>query len=295
MIHYVLRRERRLATVLCLIMAGALAAVVVGVLTAVVVGDSDSPPWPAARKGTSAVTLTGDQRRVADELVNVFEYSTTTPRYDAVADLRDGRGYTCGKIGFTTSSTEVRDVVQAYLAQAPDDPLGRYLPRLRDLAAAGSDDTARLSGFPADWRRAAGNRAFRAVQDAVAGRLTFDPALATARRLGIRTALGVAILLDTAVQHGTGDDPDGMPNLVARTRQAEHGEPATGVPEKTWLLAFLRIRADDLANPHNTDSKSVWSESVDRVGALRRLVTANQHSLTPPLKVSVFGDQYVLR
>jgi chitosanase len=287
MIHYTLRRERRLTTALCLIVAG--------VLAAVLVGDAGSPPWPAASTGTSAVTMTGDQRRVADELVNVFEYGTTTPRYDAVADLRDGRGYTCGKIGFTTSGTEVRDIVQAYLAQAPDDPLGRYLPRLRALAAAGSGDTAQLSGFPADWQRAANNGAFRAVQDAVADRLTFEPALATARRLGIRTALGVAVLLDTAVQHGTGDDPDGMPTLIARTRRAEHGDPATGVPEKTWLLAFLRIRADDLSHPHDTDSKSVWSDSVDRVAALRRLVTTNQHRLTPPLKVSVFGDRYVLR
>jgi chitosanase len=287
MIHYVRHRERLLTAALCLIVAG--------VLIAVTAGDAGNPPWPAASKGTSDVTMTGDQRRVADELVNVFEYGTTTARYDAVADLRDGRGYTCGKIGFTTSGTEVRDIVQAYLARTPDDPLRRYLPRLRDLAAAGSADTAQLSGFPADWRRAADNEAFRAVQDAAADRLTFDPALATARRLGIRTPLGVAILLDTAVQHGTGDDPDGMPHLIARTRQAEHGEPATGVPEKAWLLAFLRIRADDLSHPYDTGSASAWSQSVDRVDALRRLVTADRYRLAPPLEVSVFGDRYLLR
>src|SRR2546429_1011578 len=80
---------------------------------------SASTTWPSASTGPSSVALTTTQRRVADELVSVFENGTTEPRYDYVEDLHDGRGYTCGKIGFTTSSTEVRDVVEAYVALQP--------------------------------------------------------------------------------------------------------------------------------------------------------------------------------
>ena len=83
--------------------------------------------WPTGT-GPSTVTLTTEQRRIADQLVNVFEYGDTGPRYDEVSDLHDGRGYTCGRIGFTTSSSEVRDLVQTYLAMVPGSTLGRHLP-----------------------------------------------------------------------------------------------------------------------------------------------------------------------
>jgi chitosanase len=241
------------------------------------------------------VALTIDQRRVADQLVNVFENGTTAPRYDIVSDLGDGRGYTCGKIGLTTSSTEVRDVVEAYVDQVPHSPLRRHLPRLRELAASGQGDTTGLAGFPEDWSRAAAEPVFRTVQDTVADRIAFDPAVVAARRLGLRTGLGVAILFDTAVQHGTGEDPDGLPALAARASEAAGGDPAGGVTEKGWLLAFLDVRAGDLRNPHNRDSRQVWAESVDRVDALRGLVVANRHRLAPPVTVIVSGGEFVLR
>jgi chitosanase len=257
--------------------------------------DRAAAPSPFLSIGPSSVMLDPTQRRVADELVSVFENGTTQPRYDYVEDLRDGRGYTCGKIGFTTSSTEVRDVVEAYVAQQPGSVLARHVPQLRLLAAKGRGDTAGLAGFPQDWAAAAGDPTFRAIQDSVADRLTFMPAVAAARGLGIRTALGVGILFDTAVQHGTGDDPDGMAALIGRATTVAGGRPADGIAELHWLMAFLDVRADDLRNPHNAATQRVWAESVDRVQALRRLVVEGHHDLVPPLTVTVFGGQYELR
>ncbi|MEV6850015.1 chitosanase [Actinoplanes sp. NPDC051411] len=241
------------------------------------------------------MSLSPDQRRVAHEMVNVFEYSSVSARYDACGDLGDGRGLTCGEIGFTTSSTEVRDVVAAYTERAPGSPLARHLPRLRDLADRGSASTSGLEGFAADWAHAAGDPRFRGVQDAVADRLTYDPAIAMARRLGIRTPLGVAILFDTAVQHGTSDDPDGLPALVARAGAQAHGTPAGGVAEKTWLLAFLDVRRADLRNPHDEDSQDVWAQSVDRVDALHGLVEGDEARLDAPVTLEVDGEDYELR
>ena len=175
------------------------------------------------------VTLTPAQRRVADQLVAIFENGTTEPRYDYVEDLVDGRGYTCGKIGFTTSSTEVRDVMEAYGACRPATPLAPYLPRLRALAATGDSAVTGLSGFPGAWAGAASDPSFRQVQDALADRFTYEPAVAVARGVGVRTPLGVAILFDTAVQHGVAEDPDGLPSLVSRASAAAGGDPAGGV------------------------------------------------------------------
>jgi len=251
--------------------------------------------WPEPGDGPSTVAMTAEQRRMADQLVNIFEYGTQEWRYDAVEALDDGRGYTCGKIGFTTSSTEVRALVESYATKAPDSRLARHLPRLVELAESGSGDTSGLPGFAEDWTAAAQDPAFRAEQDALADRLTFTPALEAARRLGIRTPLGVAILYDTAVQHGTDDDPDGLPALIERASREAGGEPAADVAEQKWLRTFLDIRAETLRHPHDEDTREVWAESVDRARALRDLVDDDQHQLEPPLEIRVFGDEYQLR
>jgi chitosanase len=252
-------------------------------------------PWPDPTTGPSEVELSPDRSRVAHEMVNVFEYSSPSAHYDRCSDLGDGRGLTCGKIGFTTSSTEVRDVVAAYTGRATGSPLVRHLARLRELADRGSAGTSGLEGFAEDWAHAAADPRFRAVQDAVADRLTYDPARATARRLGIRTPLGVAILFDSAVQHGTSDDPDGLPALVSATSARAHGAPAVGVAEKTWLLTFLEVRRADLRNPHDENSQEVWAESVDRVDALHGLVVGGEARLDAPVTLQVDGEDYTLR
>jgi chitosanase len=255
---------------------------------------SPSEPWPEPTTGPSTVTLSADQRRIADELVSVFENATSDLRYDYVESLDDGRGYTCGKIGFTTSGPEVRDVVAAWAKRRPGDPLVRHLPRLRELADS-DGGTGGLAGFPAEWAAAARDPEFRRIQDEEADRLAFDPALRLAQRLGIRTALGVTVLFDTAVQHGMGDDPDGLPALADRTSRTAGGRPADGTPEQRWLAVFLDVRAHTLRHAHDPDTRAVWAESVDRVEALRRLVHADRHRLKPPVPISVFGDEYELR
>ncbi|WP_433046173.1 chitosanase [Dactylosporangium sp. CS-033363] len=268
---------------------------IAAMLLAVLTGACGTSAWPEPGHGPSTIALSERQRYVADELVSLFEHGGPEPQYGAVEELADGRGLTCGTIGFTTSSTEVREIVEVYDAAAPGSRLARHLPRLRELADAGSDDTGGLPGFAEDWRAAAGDPAFRAEQDRLTDRLAFDPALEHAHRLGLRTPLGVAVLFDSAVQHGTADDPDGLPALIARATQRAGGTPAAGVAEPAWLVAFLDVRADTLRNPHDRDTRDAWSESVDRVSALRDLVNRAAYDLAAPLAVTLDGDEYDLR
>ncbi|GAB3796268.1 chitosanase [Micromonospora zhanjiangensis] len=269
----------------------------VGLLLVLVSACARTPadPWPEPVAGPSDVVLPAVQRRIADELVSVFENGTADPRYDYVERLDDGRGYTCGKIGFTTDGPEVRDVVAAWAKRRPGDPLVRYLPRLRELAADADGGDDGMAGFPAAWAAAAGDPQFRRIQDQATDRIAYGPALRLARTLGIRTALGVAVLFDTAVQHGMGADPDGLPALADRATRSARGRPADGTPEQRWLAAFLDVRAETLRHAHDPDTRAVWAESVDRVKALRRLVNDDRHGLTPPVPLTVFGDEYELR
>ena len=134
--------------------------------------------------------LTAEQRRRADQLVSVFENSTTEVQYAYAEDLGDGRGITSGRAGFTTATCDALEVIQGYTADEPDDALARFVPELERLCDEGSDDT---SGLPAEdyiaaWESAAEDPVFRAAQDHVVDEEYFLPAMAIADDLDLSTA-----------------------------------------------------------------------------------------------------------
>ena len=148
--HTPRRRPRRPFVVLGLLIALAVVALVV------VAGRSSSTS-PAATPGSGSWSAAQrpDVDHVIAEMVSVFENSTPEIQYAYVENLDDGRGYTAGRAGFCTGCGDLLTVVQKYTAQAPDNPLARYLPTLTRLAAASSDSTEGLDGFERAWRTAA--------------------------------------------------------------------------------------------------------------------------------------------
>src|SRR4030095_14728228 len=96
----------------------------------------------------------------------------------------------------------------------------------------------------------------------------YRPAMAAADQLGVKTALARAVLYDTIIQHGDGEDPDGLPALIARTEKEVGGSPKTGVDEQLWLSTFLKLRRSTLANASDPATREAWAESVSRVDVL---------------------------
>jgi chitosanase len=248
---------------------------------------------PAGRDG-QGVSLSKEQRMLADEVVSVFENDTPQIQYDYMEARHDGRGYAAGRAAFRTGRGDLLQVIQTYTATVHDNPLAGYLPALRKLADAGSDSGDGLDGLPAAWRAAARDPKFRAVQDQVVDQLYFGPALDMARRAGLRTALGVVIVYDATVQHGNGDDPDSVGALIERASQRAGGSPADGVAEQKWLADFLAVRTDDLNNPYNVATGESWAQSVGRVEALQSLLAADNDDLQPPLSINPYGTPHVL-
>jgi chitosanase len=249
---------------------------------------STTGPPPPVRDARPAVAgeLDPGQRRIADQLVSVFENDTTVIQYDYVEDLGDGRGITAGRAGFCSGCGDMLEVVRRYTEVAPDSDLAGYESALK--AAADGDD-ADLDGLDAAWRRAAADARFRAIQDAVVERFYFGPAAALAAGNGLRTALGVAVLYDTAVQHGTGSDHDSVRGIVDRTNEAMNGSPANGVDEVAWLGTFLGKRREVLENPSSAATAKAWGESTGRVDALEALLRQGELALVAPLVVSPWG------
>jgi chitosanase len=250
-----------------------------------------------ALAGAASASLTPTQRRVADELVSVFENSTTKIRYDYIANLHDGCGLTAGRAGFCSATGDMLLTVETYAATDPGATLAGYLPVLRARAATKSASVQGLGpNFEAAWRAAASDSAFRAAQDAIVDQLYFEPAAHLASAMHLRTPLATAIFYDTAIQHGTGKDPDGLITLIGHTRAALGGLPGKRISERRWLATFLRLRRADLKHPHNRDRRADWPESVGRVDALAQLLREGRTGLKPPLRVDPWGGEpFVLR
>jgi chitosanase len=281
------RRPRRPWPLAVLAVVGALALVAVFVI----VGRPDpTDPFGASGTGSYTAAPSGGSDQTIAQMISVFENGTPEIQYAYIEDLHDGRGYTAGRAGFCTACGDLLTVVQTYTAQVPDNPLAGYLPTLTQLAKASDDSTKGLNGFVRAWSTAADDPVFRQVQDRVTDDLYTAPARKLADANGVRSALGLAILVDTAVQQGTDDDPDGLPAMVRKTIAAVGGTPAGGVDETAWLQGFLDVRRDTLENPTSSDTGKVWRESVGRVDALRALLDAGNLDLATPFTISPFGD-----
>ncbi|MCW0215799.1 MAG: chitosanase [Pseudonocardia sp.] len=252
------------------------------------------PATPAPDRG-ALLAVPGElepaQRRVADQLVSVFENDTPEIQYGYVEVLGDGRGITAGRAGFCSGCGDMLEVVRRYAEVAPESDLVGFLPALR--AAAAGDD-ADLDGLDDAWREAATDARFREVQDAAVEKFYFGPAAELSRSHGLRTALGVAVVYDTAIQHGTGTDHDSVRSIVARTDDEMGGTPADGIDEVSWLNAFLADRRAVLENPESAATAKAWGESTGRVDALARLLRQGELALAAPLVVNPWGTPHTL-
>ena len=238
--------------------------------------------------------LDHDQRRRADELVSAFENSTTEVQYGYAENLGDGRGVTAGRAGFTTATCDALAVIEVYGDDVGENVLSPFVPELGRLCDDESDDTAGLpeNDYIAAWGAAADDPAFRAAQDAIVDREYYIPAMEAADDLGLETALARAELFDTSLQHGPGDDPDGLYALIERTNETI-GTPAEA-GETAWLDAFFDVRIDDLTNPADADTAEDWRQSTDRVECVRRIAASGNYDLAGPLTFSVYGDEFTI-
>jgi chitosanase len=176
-------------------------------------------------------------------------------------------------------------VIEIYSKKVSQNNLAKFLPELKRLKTQDSGDTSHLRGYADEWKKAAHDPAFRAAQDQVNDQEYYQPSARHADEVGLKSALARAVLYDSIIQHGDGDDPDGLPALLKRTGQAAGGTPKSGIDEKKWLEAFLKIRRGDLENPHNKDTQKVWRESVDRVDEFSKIAKSGNYDLHGPIKV----------
>ncbi|ORX94322.1 lysozyme-like protein [Basidiobolus meristosporus CBS 931.73] len=227
------------------------------------------------------------KRQKARFMVNVFEYGSTNIGYSSCENLQDGRGYTCGSVGFTTGTDDAYYVVEEYHKLRPGNYLDKYrkeLQRLSNLSygSGGKGSIKNLRGFPQDWKKASCEDAsFREIQDRVADDMYYKPALKIAQQVGIRSELGKAIFYDTAVQHGwEEDDGIGLPTLLRMTGSMENK------CEEDYLEEFVHNRWQMLCCTED----EVWPESADRTSDLMDLIKQGDFELNGTIKLNAYSQ-----
>ena len=220
-------------------------------------------------------------KEIAMELVSSAENSSLDWRaqYAYIEDIGDGRGYTAGIIGFCSGTSDLLELVEAYTATEPSNPLAPYLPALR--AVDGSDSHAGLDpGFVEAWQSAAADPVFQAAQDHERDTVYFDPSVAAATADGLGR-LGQFAYYDAAVMHGF----DGMQSVRARALTAAK-TPADGGDETAYLRAFLDERVVEM-NKEEAHSDTTRVDDAQRV-----FLDAGNLDLDPPVRWHVYGDTY---
>lgn len=263
-------------------------------------------PFPSKTNDTPATTtpplthlspISGDnqadltdprKKEIAMQLVSSAENSSLDwkVQYGYIDDIDDGRGYTGGIIGFTSGTGDMLEVVRAYAELRPDNKLAPYIPALKSVI--GTDSHAGLGpAYVRTWKAAASDPAFRKAQDQVRDIVYFYPAVSRAKQDGLR-ALGQFIYYDAIVMHGPGDDRLSFGGIRAAAL-TQSPSPALGGNEATYLRAFLATRRQAM----RADSSHQQTDRID--AEQRRFLAAGNFNLDPPLRWSVYGDDYLIQ
>ncbi|MER7504894.1 chitosanase [Nonomuraea pusilla] len=249
-----------------------------------------APPAPvlaaAQQRAGSGVDLTDPRKKeIAMQILSSAENSSLDWRaqYRYIEDIKDGRGYTAGIVGFCSGTGDMLDLVELYTQRKPGNVLAKYLPALRKVN--GTDSHAGLgSAFEKDWRTAAKDRAFQQAQEDERDRVYFNPAVTQAKNDGLR-ALGQFAYFDAIVMHGDGGDPESF-GAIRRNALKKAKPPAQGGDETAYLNAFLdaRKKAMQAEEAH---------EDTSRVDTAQRVFLKKGNlDLDPPLSWKVYGDPY---
>ena len=202
------------------------------------------------------------RKRHSRSLASTAENSTKdwTAAYAYIEDIRDGRGYTGGLVGFTTATSDMLHLTRQYIAEQAGNTLAPYLSGLEACAERGetvddaeygvygggaSDIAAQRLGQPflAAWADAANRyRCSARCSGICAIRCTGRPRSPRPRPTASGSS-GLALYYDTSVNHGPGVAESGDGSFDDIRSRTIGPTPARGGSESAWLRAWLSCRA----------------------------------------------------
>ncbi|KAJ2554453.1 hypothetical protein EV175_002579 [Coemansia sp. RSA 1933] len=209
-----------------------------------------------ANADTSFLSTCASQ--LVDSLTNLLQTGKASSNFGQCAQDNSGNGYAAGIINFTTANGDAWQVVKLYMqSQGYTGEFDDYKDKIDTYASKGSgSSTNGLSGFCSAWEKAANvsMSAFLGCQDEVLSSVYYTPASTQATSLNLKTDVGKAVLVDTAIVDGPGSDSSSLGGLVLATLNSINGT-ITGdsgnniliygtypVDEIEWIKLFLKER-----------------------------------------------------
>jgi chitosanase len=225
------------------------------------------------------------QRQLINMLEAMGENDTTDyqSEYSACDNIRDGRGYTIGTVGFCTGTGDFIVVARCLNDVEPNNSLAKYWPGLvainnqfystnmniGDTSAVDKLGTFCGSNVDGDVPKAGMTDVnYRNCQDTIGDAAYMDTALAHAQQRGLQGALTIGFLYDTELNFGDDDDPNGVAGAktVMKKADADYGPGLptdfTGKPweESRWLGFLIKERTWVMA----TDPSGTWEQDMDQ-------------------------------
>jgi len=204
-------------------------------------------------KATDFKVLDYDQRRVADEIISVFENNTTDIQYDYAQDIDDGRGVTVGRVGFTTETGDLIELLKRYSNSVIDNGLKKYIDILESNSTFDSNQTK--NQFISDWQNEArDSELLRDIQDKLTDEFYYYPAIQRAYDLNLTLPVSLLVMYDTNVQHGMdheyidGEYIAGLNDIIKNTEKKSS--------EVEWIKEFLGNREYVLENTKGWEKTS---------------------------------------
>lgn len=236
--------------------------------------DIKTIPIPLAGK------LTSIQIDTVLSLVSIAENSSTSwhDQYGYCENIKDGRGYTCGLVGFTTGTSDYKEVLKELAKINPKHELVSMLGAVTKVD--GTSSTKGLSALPAMCKKYAKDEQYICAQWVLIKQLYWDRAMDYCDKLGLKSVASKGQMYDTIINFGTLDSIKVKSSIKP---------PAQGGPEKAWLLAFLQEKERWITKV----DKTLDNGQNDRVVLWRNIVNANNYSLDRPLKgLRCYGDKF---
>jgi chitosanase len=240
---------------------------------------------PGAGAEVTSDLAAPDKKEVANQILSSNENSSLDWRaqYRYIEDIKDGRGYTGGTVGFTSGTGDMLKLVRAYTKKRPKNPLRRFIRALKRVN--GSDSHEGLGKrFVKAWRKAARDPVFQAAQDAVRDSLYFVPAVALAKADGLN-ALGQFAYYDAAVVHGLIGA-----RRVRNRALAKATLPSAGGSETAFLGVFLDERRIEMLKEKAHSGSNIQRVDLEQ----RRWLSEGNFDLHLPLTWTVNNDPFTI-
>lgn len=224
------------------------------------------------------------QRRVIDQVVNVFETGTPVGDYANISIFADGpddaRQLTYGR-SQTTESGKLRDLIERYVAAG-----GIYAAELQPyVARIGVEPLVEDETFKDLLRRAgAVDPTMRSVQDRFFDERYFQPAMAWAQENGLRLPLSALVIYDSFIHSGS---------ILWTIREKFLEEPPVlGGDEKGWVTDYVKARQNWLS----THRREILHRTTYRTACLlHEIERHNWHLDKLPIRVQnqdVTGEEF---